>query len=93
LPPPPRSGNRRGEEFNREAILASGLKGPISESTSGPDVVEVSEVIVDRYVIQDSTQPAQGDPHTVGPAEAPKLPAAFDVRLQIEEHAGNPSAT
>ena len=46
-------------------------------------------MIVDADVVQHPAQAAQGDAHAVGPAEAAELPAALQMRLQVEEHAGN----
>ena len=68
------------------------IKAKYSESPRGPHVVEVAEVIVDADVVQHAAETAEGDAHAVRPAEAAELPAAFEVRLQVEEHAGDAAA-
>ena len=60
-----------------------------SEATFGPHIVEIAQVVVDADVIEHAAQAAHGDAHAVGAAEAAELAAAFQVRLQVEEHAGN----
>src|SRR5208282_5571247 len=59
------------------------------KSPCGFHVAEVAKVIVDADVVQHPAKPAEGNAHTVGAAEAAELPAALDVRFQIEEHARN----
>ena len=54
-----------------------------------PHVVEIAQVVADADVVEHAAEAAQGDAHAVGAAEAAELAASFDVRLQVEEHAGN----
>ena len=59
------------------------------EAAFGSYVVEVAQVVVDADVVEHAAQAAEGDAHAVGAAEAAELAAAFEVRLQVEEHAGD----
>ena len=69
---------------SRDLLLRQSL-----EAACGADVVEVAEVVVDADVVEHAAEAADGDAHAVGPAEAAELAAAFEVRLQVENHAGD----
>lgn len=49
-------------------------------------------MVADAGVVEDSAERPQGDANAVGAAEAAELAAAFNVRLQVEKHAGDPAA-
>ena len=56
------------------------------------DVVKIAKMVVDVDVVEHAAEALEGNAHAVGPAEAAELAAAFDVRFQIEEHAGDAAA-
>ena len=60
-----------------------------SKPTGDFDVVEVAQVVANADVVENAAEAAQGDAHSIRSAEAAELAAPFDVRLQIEEHAGD----
>ena len=59
------------------------------EAAFGSDVVEVAEVVVDADVVEHAAEAADRDAHSVGAAEAAELAAAFDVRLEVDDDAGD----
>ena len=61
----------------------------LSEASRGADVVEVAQVVLDADVVEHAAQAAEGDAHSVRPAEAAELAAAFEMRLQVENDARN----
>ena len=71
---------------------AASSAGAFLKSAGGANVVEVAEMVADIDKVEHTAQPSQGHTHSVGSAEAAELAAPFDVRLQIEKHAGNATA-
>ena len=56
-----------------------------SEAAGGPDVIEVTKVVIDRHVVEHSAKPAQGNAQPVWAAESAELATTFDMRLQVKK--------
>ena len=81
MPPAESTSGKGSQELRRRNARA------FSEPAFGAHVVEVAQVVVDADVVEHAAQAAEGDAHAVGPAEAAELAAAFEMRLQVEDHA------
>ena len=66
----------RGTKQSRGGGPARGLSTHL-EPSRGADVVEVAQVVFDADVVEHAAQAAEGDAHSVGPAEAAELAAAL----------------
>src|SRR4029079_3385899 len=59
------------------------------EAACGADVGQVAEMILDADVVEHSAQSAESDAHSIGAARAAELAAAFEMRLKIDDDAGD----
>ena len=80
--------NRLDSLRDRQDADATNRGPKTSESPCGPHVLKVAEVIIDADVVQYAAKTAQGNTHAVRPTVAAELPAAFEMRFEVEEHAG-----
>jgi hypothetical protein len=73
-------------------VILLGTTSSQLEASRRADVIKVTQVVINLGIVQHAAEATQGDAKAVGATEATKLAASFDMRFQIEEHAGDATA-